>query len=153
LGTNLGDRAETFRVAVEKLRRVGKVEAVSTIYETDPVGYANQPAYLNAVARVQTSLSPRSLLDALHQIEVELGRTRSFRNAPRTLDLDLLFYDVLVIDEPGLEVPHPRLHERAFVLVPLAEFGAEVVHPRLHRTVADLLGELGEIAGVRPWEQ
>jgi 2-amino-4-hydroxy-6-hydroxymethyldihydropteridine diphosphokinase len=151
LGTNLGDRAETLRIAVEKLGRVGTVEAVSSVYETDPVGYADQPAFLNAVARIQTALSPRSLLDALSQIETELGRTRSFRNAPRTLDLDLLLYDDLVLKEPDLEVPHPRLHERGFVLVPLADVGPEAVHPRLHRTVTDLLGDLGEVSGVRPW--
>jgi 2-amino-4-hydroxy-6-hydroxymethyldihydropteridine diphosphokinase len=151
LGTNLGDRTETLRIAIEKLRRVATVEAVSSVYETDPVGYADQPAFLNAVARVRTALSPRSLLDALFKIETELGRTRSFRNAPRTLDLDLLLYDDLVLDEPDLAVPHPRLHERAFVLVPLADVGAEVIHPRLHRSIADLLGDLGEISGVRPW--
>ena len=149
LGANLGDREATMRRAIELLG--DEVVAVSTFRETDPVGYEDQPAFLNAVACLETTLSPRSLLEALLGIEAELGRSRTFRNAPRTIDLDLLLYDDLVIGEPGLEVPHPRLHERAFVLVPLADVGPDLVHPRLQRTVAALLRDLGETAGVRPW--
>lgn len=151
LGANLGDRAGTLRTAIDKLACVGTVEAVSPFYETDPTGFVDQPAFLNAVARVQTALSPRALLEGLLKIESELGRERSFRNAPRTLDLDVLLFGNQIVEETDLEVPHPRLHERAFVLVPLADVGAEVVHPRLQRTVSELLGDLGEIAGVRRW--
>lgn len=151
LGANLGDRATTLRTALEKLGRAGEVKAVSSFYETDPVDYADQPAFLNAVARVRTELSPRELLNTMLQIEAELGRVRTFANAPRTLDLDLLLYDDVILVEDGLLVPHPRLHERGFVLVPLSEIGAEVVHPVLHRTVADLLRDLGDTSGVRPW--
>ena len=151
LGANLGDRIGTLNAALEQLGGLGTVEAVSSFYETDPVGFVNQPAFLNAVARLKTELPPRRLLKALHEIESALGRTRTFRNAPRTLDLDLLLYDDLVIDEPELVVPHPRLHERAFVLVPLAEIGGATVHPTLQRSVAGLLRDLGEVGGVRPW--
>ena len=151
LGANLGDRFATLGEAVRRLGALGAVEAVSTVYETDPVGYDDQPPFLNAVTRLRTRLEPRPLLAALQAIEAGLGRVRTFANAPRTLDLDLLFYDGLVLDEPDLTLPHPRLHERAFVLVPLAEISAGLVHPRLGRRIGELLSALGSPAGVRPF--
>ncbi len=151
LGSNLGDRLGTLQSAVAELRRLGSVEALSSVYESDPVGYADQPAFLNAVSLVRTDLPPESLLAALLRIEEELGRTRSFRNAPRTIDLDLLLYDDLVLHTPDLTLPHPRLFERAFVLVPLVEIAPDVVHPVLHRTATELLAGLDETLGVRLW--
>jgi 2-amino-4-hydroxy-6-hydroxymethyldihydropteridine diphosphokinase len=127
LGSNLGDREETLRGAVERLAATPGVEvvAVSSLRETDPVGpVLDQPRFLNGVAALDTSLRARELLGLLLEIESEFGRTRSGPpGGPRTLDLDLLVYGDERIDEPGLQVPHPRLHERAFVLEPLGELG------------------------------
>ncbi len=127
LGSNLGDRAETLRVALERLAATQGVEvvAVSSLRETDPVGpVTDQPRFLNGVAAVETTLGPRRLLEVLLAIEAGLGRARTGPpGGPRTLDLDLLLYGEERIDEPGLQVPHPRLHERPFVLEPLEELG------------------------------
>jgi 2-amino-4-hydroxy-6-hydroxymethyldihydropteridine diphosphokinase len=127
LGSNLGDRQRTLRAAVEALRASADVEvvAVSSFRETDPVGPATeQPRFLNGAVELETSLSPRALLDLLLRIEADHGRTREGPvGGPRTLDLDLLVYGSEDIDEPGLRVPHPRLHEREFVLEPLRELG------------------------------
>jgi 2-amino-4-hydroxy-6-hydroxymethyldihydropteridine diphosphokinase len=132
LGSNLGDRAGTIRRALELLaaRDDVEVEAVSTLRETDPVGYLDQPPFLNGAAALRTTLAPRALLEALLDVERELGRTRGGpRFGPRTIDLDLLLYGGETLDEEGLRIPHPRLHERRFVLEPLAELDPEPVVP------------------------
>jgi 2-amino-4-hydroxy-6-hydroxymethyldihydropteridine diphosphokinase len=125
LGSNLGDREATIRAALEALAAEPGVEvaAVSSLTETDPVGYLDQPRFLNGAAALDTTLGPRALLDLLLGVERRLGRDREGVPAqgPRTLDLDLLLYESAEIDEPGLRIPHPRLHERPFVLEPLAE--------------------------------
>jgi 2-amino-4-hydroxy-6-hydroxymethyldihydropteridine diphosphokinase len=125
LGSNLGDREATIRAAVAELGGVEGVDvvAVSSLEETDPVGYLDQPRFLNGVVELSTDLEPRALLELLLSVEARFGRDRSAGPAqgPRTLDLDLLLYGSEVVDEPGLELPHPRLHERRFVLRPLAE--------------------------------
>jgi len=125
LGSNLGERETTLRAAVGRLRGLPgtAVRAVSAFRDTEPVGYLEQPRFLNGAVELETALPPRELLDALLALERDFGRDRSSSppQGPRTLDLDLLLYGDEAIDEPGLEVPHPRLHERAFVLEPLAE--------------------------------
>ncbi len=124
LGSNLGDREQTIREALASLDAAGvMVAAVSTLVDTEPVGVVDQPRFLNGVAAVDTELGPRELLDLLLDVERRFGRRRdgAVPHGPRTLDLDLLLYGDAEIDEPGLHVPHPRLHERAFVLAPLAE--------------------------------
>jgi 2-amino-4-hydroxy-6-hydroxymethyldihydropteridine diphosphokinase len=138
LGSNLGDREAHLAHAVAALRATCGVEvrALSSIRETQPVGGPPQGAFLNAVVELRTELSARTLLERLLEIEAEAGRERGpLRNAPRTLDLDLLIYGDQRIDEPGLVVPHPRMHERAFVLEPLAE-----IAPELARRVAGRRG-------------
>ncbi len=132
LGANLGDRAEAIRAAIEQLRREPGVSvvAVSSVRETEPVGLLEQPRFLNAAVAIDTTLSPRVLLDRLLAIERRLGRTRGGpRFGPRTIDLDLLLYGEEQVDEPGLQVPHPRLHERLFALEPLLELDPALVVP------------------------
>jgi len=132
LGANLGDRAGTLRAALAALDALDGIEvvAVSGFRETDPVGYLDQPRFLNGAAAVETVLAPRELLDALLAVERSLGRTREGpRLGPRTIDLDLLLYGDESFDEPGLTVPHPRLHERAFALEPLVELDPGLVIP------------------------
>jgi 2-amino-4-hydroxy-6-hydroxymethyldihydropteridine diphosphokinase len=121
LGSNLGDPAANVRAAIEALSEVGKVAARSRLYRTKPWGRADQPDFCNAAAIVETQLAPRELLERLKALEQRLGRKPSERWGPRAIDFDILFYDDMSLDEPGLQLPHPRLLERAFVLVPLAE--------------------------------
>lgn len=145
LGSNLGDRHANLRRALERLATHPQIRvvAISTIHETSPVGGpAGQDVYLNAAARIETTLAPRDLLTALLAIEAELGRTREIHWGPRTIDLDLLLYGDQTIDEPGLQVPHPRLDERRFVLGPAAEIASDMRHPRLHASIAELLAGL-----------
>jgi 2-amino-4-hydroxy-6-hydroxymethyldihydropteridine diphosphokinase len=141
LGSNLGDRGVNLRRALTALSDVAEVEAVSRIYATEPVGYDDQPEFWNLVVRARTNLEPAALLARLQQIESELGRVRSFRNAPRTIDLDILTYDELVLKTPELEIPHPRLRERSFVLYPLAEIAPDFRHPVTREAVSALAAQ------------
>jgi 2-amino-4-hydroxy-6-hydroxymethyldihydropteridine diphosphokinase len=148
LGSNLpspaGDRAATLHSAVRALGLLGEVIAVSTFFDTDPVGYLDQPLFLNAAALLRTELGPLNLLHALMTIERDHGRDRSagIAKGPRTLDLDLLLYDDFVMVTPELTVPHPEMHRRAFVLEPLAEIAPDLWHPAQHATVSELLRRL-----------
>jgi len=131
VGANLGDPAAQVRAAIAALAALPgtRLVAASSLYRTAPVGYADQPDFVNAAALLETALAPRALLEALQAIEARSGRARSFKDAPRALDLDLLLYGGEVIDEPGLAVPHPRLHERAFALAPVVEIDPAAVIP------------------------
>jgi 2-amino-4-hydroxy-6-hydroxymethyldihydropteridine diphosphokinase len=146
LGANLGDREAALRLAVAALAGRGDtaVVAISELRETDPVGYVDQPRFLNGAVLLETELGARALLDELLEIERELGRVRDGRrDGPRAIDLDLLLYGDETIDEPGLTVPHPRLHERRFALEPLADLDPELVVPG-RGSVSQLLAALDE---------
>ena len=144
MGANIsgpaGPPEATLAAAAERLVRLGRVAAHSSLFSTEPVGYAEQPRFVNAVVALETELSARALLDALMRIEKEFGRERAnaVSNGPRTLDLDILLLDDCLVDEPGLRIPHPRLAERAFVLTPLNEIAPQAVDPRSGATIAEL---------------
>ena len=145
LGSNLGDRAATLQGALDALSAHPQIDAVrcSRRIETEPVGGpSDQPRYLNAVAELTTTLGPDALLTLLQTVETRLGRTRSVPNAPRTLDLDLLLYDDLCRTTPELTIPHPRMHERRFVMAPLAEIAPDAWHPVLRKTARKILAGL-----------
>lgn len=149
LGSNLGNRARNIYVALRRLGDTIQLDQVSSLYETEPVGFVDQPCFLNLVCGGETDLSPEALLRLAKTIEREMGRKEGLRFGPRVVDIDILLYDDLVADTPRLEIPHPRLHERAFVLVPLNEIAPELVHPRLGASVQQLLHKAASLKRVR----
>ncbi|MGE5237414.1 MAG: 2-amino-4-hydroxy-6-hydroxymethyldihydropteridine diphosphokinase [Chloroflexota bacterium] len=143
IGSNLGDREAQCTGAVENLRRRGvRVTKVSSQFETDPWGVPDQPKFINMAVEAETALSPDDLLTVLKEIEHEMGREETSRYGPRVIDLDILFYGDQVIESGGLRVPHPLLHLRDFVLLPLSEIAPDTVHPQLNKTVKCLYEEL-----------
>ena len=149
LGSNLGDRMGSLTMALERLSQRATIREISSVYETEPLGFKEQPLFLNVVVAATTELGPFELLRFIKQIESDLGRKASFRNAPRPIDIDILFYGELVTQTPELTIPHPGVAERAFVLVPLVEIAPEFVHPLSQRKVVDLLAEVDGLGGVR----
>ena len=150
LGSNLGDRAENLRAAVEALAPEIRVIKKSSIYETPPWGVREQPPFLNQVLLTESNLPPRALLRFLKEREKILGRVPSFRYGPRLIDIDILFYDDLLLESPTLTLPHPRIPERAFVLVPLVELAPNLRHPALGKTMQELLAPL-DTRGIHPF--
>jgi 2-amino-4-hydroxy-6-hydroxymethyldihydropteridine diphosphokinase len=148
LGTNLGDRPGNLRAAVAALPPAVLVLESSPVYETPPWEVTDQPPFLNMVIKGETYLGPQQLLKHLKRLETRLGRRPSIRYGPRKIDIDLLFYDDILLNTPELTLPHPSLHERAFVLVPLADLAPELVHPVLGKTVRQLLAEV-DTTGVK----
>jgi len=150
LGTNLDDRLANLQNATLALHQTCQIEQSSKIYETQPWGFLDQPLFLNQVLAVTTELSPFELLDEVKNIEVNLGRTTTFRFGPRIIDIDILFFDDVVLNEERLTIPHPYITERAFVMVPLAEIAPSFIHPLLQRTIYELIAEM-DTQGVIPY--
>lgn len=138
LGSNVGDRLEHLRNATAGLSAIGKVRRVSSIYETEPVDFTEQPWFLNCAAELETSMTPQQLMAGIIAIETRMGRRRTAKKGPRLIDIDILLFDDAVIEEPGLSIPHPAMHGRRFVLAPVAEIAPKAVHPTLKRTVREL---------------
>ncbi len=152
LGSNVGDRAARIARAVEALAAAGlRVARQSSLYSTEPVDVRTQSWFLNCVLEAETDLMPRQLLRVLQGVEHSLGRKKLVRRGPRAIDIDLLLYGASVVHAAELEVPHPRMAERRFVLVPLAELAPMLRHPTLHRTVSELLAETPDRSSVRRW--
>jgi len=151
IGSNVGEREAYIRRAVELLALLPQTQLVrlSSLYDSDPVGVLDQPPFLNAVAMLETDLAPRQLLWNLNLVEHQLGRVRTQRWGPRTIDLDILFYSNLVLDEPDLTLPHPEIEHRAFVLIPLNELDPFLPHPRTGLVVSEMLKRLKSHPAVR----
>lgn len=152
LGSNLGDRLANLKQAVASLSPQMEVKAKSRVYETPPWGYADQPMFLNQVIRANTYLEFEPLLKHIKRLETALGRQPSFKNGPRLIDLDILFYDELVIETASLVIPHPHVHERGFVLMPLNDIAPDLVHPTLRKTVSEMLA-VCDTSGITVYEK
>jgi 2-amino-4-hydroxy-6-hydroxymethyldihydropteridine diphosphokinase len=151
LGSNLGDREKNLFQALALLSKQVNLDKVSSIYETEPVGYKEQPLFLNLVCRITTDLDAEEILRLAKGIENEMGRIPDFPSSPRPIDIDILFYADSIIKTKTLTIPHPRLTERAFVLTPLAEIAPELVHPELNKSIAELASNVEGGSGVRKW--
>ena len=153
LGSNLGEREKNLTQALTLLSQKAKLEKVSSIYETEPIGYKEQPFFLNLVCRISTNLSPEELLRLAKTMENKIGRVPSFSNAPRLIDIDILLYDDQIIETQDLVIPHPRMTERAFVLIPLAEIAPGVIHPQAGKSIAELAASVAGNSTVKKWHQ
>ncbi|MEM7008076.1 MAG: 2-amino-4-hydroxy-6-hydroxymethyldihydropteridine diphosphokinase [Thermodesulfobacteriota bacterium] len=144
IGSNLGDRIENCKKAIDEMGAFSKVVKVSSFYETEPVGKEDQPEFINLAAEIDTELPPYELLSELNKIEHKLGRERHEKWEPRIIDLDIIFYDDLLSKNDGLQIPHPRAHLRRFVLEPICEIDPEFVHPEYKLTVSELLKNIND---------
>jgi 2-amino-4-hydroxy-6-hydroxymethyldihydropteridine diphosphokinase len=152
LGSNIGDREAHLREAIRRLESTGKLRSLSSIYETEPVEFTDQPQFLNCAVALETSSTPEQLMLQLLTIEKAMGRQRIQKKGPRTIDLDILFFGDEIVDTPGLTIPHPAMQHRRFVLEPLAEIAPDAMHPGLRKTVRELLEELPSGQSVRRME-
>lgn len=150
LGSNIGNRLANLKEAIASLPPQMEVKAKSKVYETPPWGYANQEKFLNQVLKVDTYLEPEPLLKHLKRLEVALGREVTIQNGPRLIDIDILFYDELVFESPIVVIPHPRLHERGFVLLPLMDLAPDLVHPVKKQSIRQLIA-FCDVSGIAPF--
>jgi len=149
LGSNVGDRVAHLRDAIARLESIGRVVSVSSFYETEPVEVTDQPWFLNCAVGLETALTAEQLMARLLQLEQEMGRRRIQKKGPRTIDIDILLFDDLILDSPDVTIPHPAMQKRRFVLEPLAEIAAEARHPGIKKTIRELLEELPAGQSVR----
>jgi 2-amino-4-hydroxy-6-hydroxymethyldihydropteridine diphosphokinase len=149
LGSNVGDRSGQLHDAIARLAAAGRVAAISSFYETEPVEFTDQPWFLNCAVALETLMPPPELMKTLLAIEQAMGRRRTQKKGPRTIDIDILLYGNEIVDSPDLTIPHPAMQERRFVLQPLAEIAPEAGHPALQKTVRELLAELPSGQAVR----
>jgi len=152
LGSNLDDRLANLKQAIAALSPQMEVKAKSRIYETPPWGHTDQPMFLNQALKVKTYVEAEPLLKHLKRLEIALGRKATFQYGPRLIDIDILFYDDLVLDTPSLVIPHPQLHERGFVLMPLNDIAPDLMHPTLKQTVGEMLS-LCNVSGITAYEK
>ena len=144
LGSNIGDREQNLRVAIERLQKIGHVHAVSSYYETEPVDVTDQAWFVNCAVALETPATPAELMTQLLEIEHAMGRKRVHKKGPRTIDIDILLFGDVVLDTPEVTIPHPAMHQRRFVLVPVAEIAPGLMHPVLKKTIESLRRELPE---------
>jgi 2-amino-4-hydroxy-6-hydroxymethyldihydropteridine diphosphokinase len=149
LGSNVGDRAANLCSAIERLRTLGQIEKVSSFYETEPVEFTAQPWFLNCAVKLDTEKMPKQLLSGILDVEQQMGRRRIRKKGPRAIDIDILFFGNSIIDTKGLTVPHPAMHERRFVLEPLAEIAPDIRHPVFKKTIRELRDALPPGPAVR----
>jgi 2-amino-4-hydroxy-6-hydroxymethyldihydropteridine diphosphokinase len=151
LGSNHGDREGNLQKALSLLCRQGRLTALSSVYETEPWGYTSQPLFLNAVCAMETRMGAEELLELAQSVERELGRVATFRYGPRTLDVDILFYGDEVMEKAHLQIPHPGIPNRAFILVPFVEIAPDMIHPTVKKSIAELLENVPGKGGVSRW--
>ena len=150
LGSNLGDREKNLKTSLSLLESADlRIRKTSSLYHTEPVGEASQSWFMNAVVEVETTLSPEELLQLCQQIEEKMGRQHLIPQGPRVIDIDILMYDQLIMDSPGLTIPHPRMHCRRFVLIPLLEIAPDAVHPRLKKGIRELVEDAADFSAVK----
>jgi len=152
LGSNLGNRAANLKEALSSLPPQMEVKAKSKVYETPPWGYTDQPNFLNQVVKVNTYVEPEPLLKHLKRLEIALGRKESFQYGPRLIDMDILFYDTLVLETPVLVLPHPQVHKRGFVLMPMMDIAPDLVHPVLKKSIRELIA-LCDLDGIEVYKK